>query len=130
MSALLPASYVIYLGLGGAMTLWVAHVLFRHGAPFLREAFRCNAELADSVNHLLVVGFYLVNLGYLCITLPTPDAPDGFSRALELVSVKFGKLLIVLGFMHFLNLLMLSKLGRSGAIERWLPGRPTASTNP
>ncbi len=121
MGALLPLTYVAYLALGAAMTLWVAHVLFRHGAPFLREAFRGNLELADSVNHLLVVGFYLVNLGYLCATLPGASAPEGIAGALEMLSGKFGKLLIVLGLMHFLNLFMLAKLGRSGLVERWLP---------
>lgn len=121
MSALLPSIYVAYLALGAAMTLWVAHVLFRYGAPFLREAFRGNVELADSVNRLLVVGFYLVSLGYVCATLSSSDAPEGIAGALELLSGKFGKLLIVLGSMHFLNLFMLAKLGRSGLIERWLP---------
>jgi hypothetical protein len=122
MTWLLPTTYVLYLGLGVAMTLWVARTLFRHGAPFLRDAFRGNTELADSVNHLLVVGFYLLNLGYLCVSLPTSTPPDGTAGALEMVSVKFGKLLMVLGAMHFLNLLVLSKLGRSRAVERWLPG--------
>ena len=61
---------------------------------------------------------------------PHPNAPDDLSRAVELVSVKFGKLLIVLGAMHFLNLLMLSKLGRSGIVERWLPGPSSAPAKP
>jgi len=56
--------YVAYLAVSLAVTIWVAQTLHRNGRSFLIDAFQGNRELADSVNHLLVVGFYLINFGY------------------------------------------------------------------
>ena len=53
------------------LTIWVARTLHRSGRIFLVDAFHGNAELADSVNHLLVVGLYLINVGYIALALTT-----------------------------------------------------------
>src|SRR2546423_902043 len=55
--------YIAYLLLSAGLTAWVARVLFRNGQVFLDDALG-NERLARSVNHLLVVGFYLRNPGY------------------------------------------------------------------
>ncbi len=120
-NVLLPATYTLYLLISGAMTIWVARTLFRHGRPFLVDAFRGNEVIADSVNHLLVVGFYLVNLGYVSLSLATKSDPTTIAHCLELLSVKIGWVLLVLGFMHFMNILVISKLRRSGILDRLVP---------
>ena len=118
---LLPSTYLVYLVLSGVMTVWVARTLFRHGRAFLVDAFHGNEVLADSVNHLLVVGFYLVNLGFVTLTLRAGVHPDSIARALELLSVKIGWVLLVLGFMHFMNIAVISKLRQSGVLDRLVP---------
>jgi hypothetical protein len=55
--------YLSYLAISIGLTIWVARTLHKNGRVFLVEAFHGNEELADSVNHLLVVGFYLINGG-------------------------------------------------------------------
>ena len=67
-------SYAVYLAISLLVTVWVARTLHKNGRVFLVEAFHGNEELADSVNHLLVVGFYLVNLGYVALALRTGAA--------------------------------------------------------
>src|SRR5712671_411872 len=104
--------YVSYLILSLAVTIWVARTLHKNGRVFLVEAFRGNAELADSINHLLVVGFYLINLGYVTLALRTSYAADTPREAIELVSDKVGMILVVLGVMHFLNLYVFNRLRR------------------
>ena len=85
------------------------------------DAFRGNEVLADSVNHLLVVGFYLINLGYVSLTLRAAVTPTTFAVSLELLSVKIGWVLLVLGAMHFMNLFVISKLRHSGVMDRLFP---------
>ena len=57
-------TYAAYLVVSVALTVWVAATLRKNGRTFLVDAFGGNGEMADSVNHLLVVGFYLINIGY------------------------------------------------------------------
>src|SRR5579864_4828233 len=111
---LIVTTYLVYLGISVAVTIWVARTLYKRGAIFLVDAFHGNAELADSVNHLLVVGFYLVNIGYVALALRTDARLPGAREAIELVSGKIGLVLLVLGVMHFFNLYLFNRLRKRG----------------
>jgi hypothetical protein len=105
-------TYLFYLAISIALTVWVGHTLHKNGRPFLLHAFDDNALTADSINNLLLVGFYLINFGFVTLALRSPAPIIGLQGAIELLSVKIGKVLLVLGGMHFFNMHMLHKLGR------------------
>lgn len=102
--------YVTYLAICLTVTIWVARTLHTNGRVFLVDAFHGNTELADSVNHLLVVGFYLINIGYVALALRATETLNTLRGAIELVSDKVGLVLLVLGFMHFFNLFVFSRI--------------------
>jgi hypothetical protein len=114
--------YLAYLVLSIAVTVWVARTLHTNGRAFLVDAFHGQEALADSVNHLLVVGFYLINLGWIVTTMQTYRYLDTTRAAVELLSDKVGRVLFVLGLMHFFNLYLFSRLRRR-ALDR-LPTAP------
>ena len=116
--------YVLYLAISLAVTVWVARTLHKNGRVFLVHAFQGNIELADSINHLLVVGFYLVNVGYVTSALRTNAPADTVRQSIELVSDKVGTILVVLGVMHFLNLFVFNRLRRRGQEHLDLPPLP------
>jgi hypothetical protein len=105
------AMYIGYLVISIALTVWVARTLFRNGHVFLEDALG-DERLARSVNHLLVVGFYLLNLGYVTVALKTGATVTGASEAVETLSVKVGFVMLVLGAVHFFNLYVLSRFRR------------------
>jgi len=107
---LIVGSYTAYLAISLCVTVWVARTLQVSGRTFLIDAFRGNAELADSVNRLLVVGFYLINVGFIARVLRTTDQISTARGAIELVSDKIGLILVVLGIMHFLNIYIFNRL--------------------
>jgi len=120
------ACYATYLAVSVATTVWVARTLYRNGRCFLVGAFHGDQELADSVNHLLVVGFYLVNVGYVTLELHSPENVATTRGAIELVCDKLGVVLLVLGGMHFLNLYVFNRLRRRGQAELRPPLPPDA----
>jgi TRAP-type C4-dicarboxylate transport system permease large subunit len=105
-------SYFIYLAVSLTVTVWVARTLHQRGRVFLVDAFHGQEQLADSVNHLLVVGFYLINVGYVAFALKSSENPANLRQAIELVSDKLGLVLLVLGLMHFFNLYVFSRVRR------------------
>ncbi len=119
-------SYIAYLAVSLSVTVWVAQTLHRNGRSFLVDAFHGNRELADSVNHLLVVGFYLINVGYVALTLRSGDPVPTVRSAMELVSDKLGVVLIVLGVMHFFNIYVFNRLRKRGLAELRPPLPPDA----
>jgi hypothetical protein len=108
------ACYFSYLAISVGLTVWVARTLHRNGRVFLVEAFRGNQELADSVNHLLVVGFYLINVGYIALALTTTSPMTTLRQIIALESVKIGVVLLILGAMHFFNILVFAKMRNRG----------------
>ncbi len=106
--------YFSYLTISITLTVWVARTLHTSGRIFLVDAFHGNEELADSVNHLLVVGFYLINVGYIALALTTASPMTTFREVIELESVKIGVVLLILGAMHFFNILIFAKMRSRG----------------
>lgn len=102
-------TYILYLAVSVVVTVWVARTLHRNGRVFLVHTFK-NEDLADSVNHLLVVGFYLINIGYVTLALKYGDKPVNLRGAIEFFSTKIGLVLLVLGAMHFFNLAVFSRM--------------------
>lgn len=111
------ATYLAYLVISIGITVWVARTLQQNGRVFLVDAFLGKETLADSVNHLLVVGFYLVNLGFVALALKEGVQILSAQGAIEVVSSKIGQVLLVLGGMHFFNLYLFHKLRRRSQLR-------------
>jgi len=111
-------TYAAYLVISVALTVWVARVLSSNGRAFLVDVFAGDGEIADSVNRLLVVGFYLINLGYVSLALKIGGDVTTLQEAFEVLSRKVGLVLLVLGAMHLFNLLIFSRVRRSASKSR------------
>ena len=114
------------------LTVWVARTLSSNGRVFLADVLHGNEQLADAVNHLLVVGFYLVNLGFVALYLKSAATVDDAREVFEQLSVKLGVVLLVLGVMHLGNVYVLNKIRRRGLLEReqFPPVDPDGHTPP
>ena len=121
-------AYLIYLPVAVAMTVWVARTLHKNGRVFLVQAFRGREDMADSVNHLLVVGFYLINLGFILLALRYGDKPADMQEMIEFLSTKLGVVLLVLGAMHFFNMFNFDKMRRKGLRPATIPMPGPAGT--
>ena len=117
-------TYVLYLGISIALTIWVGRTLFKNGRVFLVDVFHGNEALADSVNHLLVVGFYLINFGYVSLAFKLGYDVATAREGIEALSVKVGMVLLVLGGMHFFNLLIFSRMRRRASLVNGPPPVP------
>ena len=111
-------AYVIYLLVSIALTIWVARTLSSNGRVFLADVLRGDEKLADAVNRLLVVGFYLVNLGFVALYLSDDDTIADTRGVFEALSTKLGVVLLVLGVMHLGNVYVLNRIRRRGVMER------------
>src|SRR5262245_52238613 len=114
-------TYFAYLAISVALTVWVARTLHKNGRIFLVDSFHGNEGLADSVNHLLVVGFYLVNIGYVTLALKYGARAEDLKESLETLSTKVGLVLVVLGIMHFFNLFIFSRMRRRAIVQKTPP---------
>jgi len=106
---MIEITYTAYLIISIAMTIWVARTLSKNGLVFLVDSFNGNDRLAESVNHLLVVGFYLLNIGYILLALKTNQDINTLRSSIEFLSQQVGIVLLVLGVLHSLNVFVIAQ---------------------
>jgi hypothetical protein len=119
-------TYLVYIAASVAATVWVGSSLHRNGRVFLVANFHAQEQLADSVNHLLLVGFYLINIGFVCLALRYGDKPTEIVGAIEFLSTKIGLVIVLLGVMHFFNMRMLVRFRESSLFASIAPEVATA----
>ena len=115
---MVETAYALYLAITIEITIWVARTLSKNGEVFLIQCFGHNAEVAKSTNHLLVVGFYLVNIGFITLTLSLGTEPVTVTDTIRFLSNKVGLAVMVLGAMHFFNMGAVAHFGRK--VNSWL----------
>lgn len=105
-------AYVLYLLITVPLTVFVARTLYHNGRLFLHDVFKGNDALAEAVNHLLVVGFYLLNLGYVSLFLKTGRQVRGAEQLFEVLSNRVGIVALVLGGVHLANVWVFNSFRR------------------
>ena len=110
------STYLIYLAVSVALTIWVARTLHKNGRVFLVDVFHGNDALADSVNHLLVVGFYLINFGYVSLALNLGYTVHDAQESIEALSTKIGAVLLVLGVVMIASMMAMPPAGPAIAV--------------
>jgi len=118
MNLLILLLYGLYLAITICLTIWVARTLFRNGKLFLVDIFHGNTDLAQAVNNLLLVGFYLINIGYAIVTLRIIEETVNGRQLVEILNIKIGTIILILGAMHFLNMFIFFKLRKRAIADR------------
>lgn len=113
-SPFLVPVYIAYAVVAVGLTVGLARILFRSGTVFLEGVFK-EPKMADAVNRLLVVGFYLLNLGYAALIMKA-DVANSAVEAAEVLAWKLGALLVSLGIMHFFNMWLFFRIRRKSQL--------------
>ena len=102
--------YCVYASASVGLTVWLARTLSKNGEVFLDDVFVENPRMAPAVNRLLVVGFYLINLGYVSLALRISNPPETAQDSIESLSIKLGSVLLVLGVLHLANVFVFNRM--------------------
>jgi hypothetical protein len=115
-------TYLAFLIISLGLTVFAGRALSSSGRAFLLEVFGGNEDLATAVDRLLVVGFYLLNTGFVLLTMRNPATVTSARQALGLLSVKLAEVLVVLGLLYLVNLMIFARLRRRPApMALWRP---------
>jgi hypothetical protein len=102
-----------YAAVAVFLTIWLARQLSRHGLVFLRTVFPDRDDLATAINQLLVIGFYLVNLGWALLLLRADQLSSAtVTEAMSMLVNRLGVLLLLLGLAHLMNLYVFHRIRR------------------
>jgi NO-binding membrane sensor protein with MHYT domain len=105
-------SYLIYLPITFYITVIVGWVLYKKGIVFLNDAFNSNVELASILNRFLLLGYYLLNLGYAAVSIHIFSEINSITQLIEELSKRIGMLIIGLALMHYFNMYTFSHFNK------------------
>jgi len=123
-------TYLLYLLISTGLTIVVGTGLARSGRAFLLDVFNGNDTLARAVSRLLVLGFYLLSLGFVTLTMRSGGDISSARAGLQLLSVKIGEVLLALGVLPLITLAALARTRRRAQATATQPSQPGASQLP
>jgi len=111
-------SYTIYLPLIFFITIKVGWMFYKNGELFLMNLFENNLALIKNVNNILLMGYYLVNLGYSVLTISHWEKINNSIQLINVLSYTLGRIIILLALLHYNNIFWLKYLTKSNIIKQ------------
>lgn len=106
-------AYLLYIACSVFVTVFVSRTLSANGKIYLIDGFNGDEPLANSVNHMLVVGFYLVNLGFVLLRMRTNVTVESYEALIVYLTGGLGFVLLFLGVAHFFNMFIIHKFRKA-----------------
>jgi hypothetical protein len=97
-------AYIIYLLITYIVTVHVGLIFYRNGRVYILNLLRGDEQLTDSINRILLTGYYLLNLGYAALMLRSWQTITNWSGLVASIGSMTGKILLTLALMHFMNM--------------------------
>lgn len=106
-------AYIIYLALIVVIIVFVGRYFYSNGRIFIISLFNGNKHMADQINKLLLVAYYLFNIGYSFIKLKQWQKVGSVELLLSSLSTNMGILILILAVTHYFNMLVIYYLSKS-----------------
>lgn len=108
-------TYLIYLAISLTATWHLGQRLNQSGLVFLTHHLNGEQSLARAINSLLLIGFYLINIGYILLVINinglhvvgSEQAID-LNNQIQFLARNIGLVVLMLGGMHMLLLYVLA----------------------
>jgi hypothetical protein len=100
--------YGIYLSITAIIILCVGNICYRNGNIFVGELIPDHEDLCKRTNQILLVGYYLLNIGYCAITLVQWDTIKTVPQLVETISIKSAVIICIISVMHYLNIFIIT----------------------
>lgn len=101
------AGYCIYLFFTFTIIVYVGQLCYKNGKVYSLQIFKGDIDLTNNTNNILLLCYYLFNLGYCLITIYSWQTLYSWKECINSVSIKAGLILMSLGALHLMNITIL-----------------------
>ena len=101
--------YVIYLLITTFIIINVGKICYRNGNIYVAQLIPEHEDLCQKTNQVLLIGYYLLNLGYCAMTLISWDKIISYSQLVEVISIKTATIICIIAILHYFNIYILTK---------------------
>ncbi|MES2545418.1 MAG: hypothetical protein V4548_11065 [Bacteroidota bacterium] len=101
--------YSIYLLITIFIIIRVGRICYRNGNVFVAELIPEHADLCQRINQLLLLAYYLLNIGYCAVTLVSWSTIVSVNELIEIISIKTSIIIFIISALHYTNIIVLTK---------------------
>lgn len=101
-------TYSVYLSISIFITTFVGYKCYKTGEIYLLYIIK-DTQTCIAINRILLVSYYLVNIGYIAISISNWEVENSFLQVLKILISKISTILIILSILHYFNLLAIYK---------------------
>jgi predicted metal-binding protein len=101
-------AYSVFIGMMVFIIVVVGKICYKNGNIFVAQLIPGHLELCQQINKILLIGYYLVNIGYCAVNLSFWQTITSLPILLEVISLKMAGIIIILSGLHYLNIFLLT----------------------
>lgn len=101
--------YFIYLIITTFIILKVGKVCYKNGNIFVSELIPNHLDLCQKINQILLLGYYLLNIGYCSMTLISWEKILSASQLIEAIAIKTAIIVFIISALHYTNIIIITK---------------------
>ncbi|WP_346985813.1 hypothetical protein [Chryseobacterium sp. POE27] len=105
-------SYIIFLAASFYITIDVGRRCYHAGKPYLEYLIH-DTDLCLTINRILLGCYYLINLGYIAISLTSWNRVESIEQLLTVTAIRVGNIMLILCVLHYLNIFTLYVLRKN-----------------
>ncbi|WP_299519403.1 hypothetical protein [Winogradskyella sp.] len=95
----------------------IGWLVYKNGEIFLLNLFDGNIDLVRSINMILLIGYYLTNIGYAIITIAYWGHVSSLGEMVGSLSKTLGKIILLLAVLHYNNIFWLKQIEKSKLLK-------------
>lgn len=101
--------YFIYLAITIFIIIKVGKICHNNGNIYVSALIPNEIEICHKINNVLLLGYYLLNIGYCSMTLISWEKIISLEQLLETIAFKTAIIICIISLLHYFNLFILTK---------------------
>ena len=101
--------YAIYLIITTFIIVKVGKICYQNGNIYVSALIPDHMDLCHRTNQILLLGYYLLNIGYCAMTLISWETIHSFSQLIEVIAYKSATIIAIIAVMHYVNIFTITK---------------------
>ncbi|KAF2513430.1 hypothetical protein [Flavobacterium foetidum] len=102
-------AYFIYLSITILIIVKVGKICYQNGNVYVAELIPNHMDLCQKLNQVLLIGYYLLNIGYCAMTLISWEKIISWTQLIEIISTKTAAIIFIISVLHYFNIFMITK---------------------
>lgn len=102
-------SYLFYIIVSLFVTIWLGKVFHKNGIHYILSIFE-EEKIAHAINNLLLVGYYLVNIGYAILKISNWSNPSNLEEVISSVTINLASIFLLLALLNYINIGVLATI--------------------